>query len=369
MPAKSFDDLTEHYNHDELAREAYVLSLKLHINMDMADGLKTVYEQNAVPSFEKAHGRSPKDRHEIRRQMLQEDYFQVWGSLWRTAQHLMWEGVETSLDRQLPELNERAHVSGRALGSLTLDPDLTVPRYVTAVNIHEQPGGYGYDLGDGDVSAGVFYDGAARIYGRGQGIMGSAHPADSVIAFLRQQYPELEPEMILDEGCSTGGSTPVYGAVFPDAELHAIDVSAGMLRYGHGKMEALGIGVHFSQQSAEHTNFDDNTFDLIVSNIMLHETSAKAVPNIMRECHRILRPGGVMVHMDVPLRHKDMDLYMQWYRDWSTHFNNEPFWGKLHDMDMVEPIVKAGFRRGKVFDTYLPGPGGDRPWWACGAQK
>ena len=139
MPAKSFDDLTEHYNHDELAREAYVLSLKLHINMDMADGLKTVYEQNAVPSFEKAHGRSPKDRHEIRRQMLQEDYFQVWGSLWRTAQHLMWEGVETSLDRQLPELNERAHVSGRALGSLTLDPDLTVPRYVTAVNIHEQP--------------------------------------------------------------------------------------------------------------------------------------------------------------------------------------------------------------------------------------
>ena len=369
MPAKSFDDLTEHYNHDELAWESYVLSLKLHINMDMADGLKTVYERNAVPAFAKSNGRLPKNRHEIRRQMLQEDYFQVWGSLWRTAQHLMWEGVETSLDRQLPELNERARVGSRALGSLTLDPDLDVPRYVTAVNVHEQPGGYGYDLGEGDVSAGVFYDGAARIYGRGQGIMGSAHPADSVITYLRKNYPDLKPEMILDEGCSTGGSTPVYAAVFPDAEIHAIDVSAGMLRYGHGKMEALGIPVHFSQQTAERTIFEDESFDLIVSNIMLHETSAKALPNIMRECHRILKPGGVMVHMDVPLRNKDLDPYTEWYRDWSTHFNNEPFWGKLHDMDVIDPIVKAGFSQTKAFDVYLPGRTGDRPWWACGAQK
>ena len=365
---KALDNVTQHYSHDELARESYVLSLKQHINTDMADGLKTVYQQSAVPAFTKAHGRPPKDRHEIRRQMLQEDYFQVWGSLWRTSQHLMWEGVETSLDRQLPELNERARVGGGALGSLTLDPDLEVPRYVTAVNIHEQPGGYGYDLGEGDVSAGAFYDGAARIYGRGQGLTGS-HPALAVIAYLHQQYPELEPTAILDEGCSTGGSTPVYADVFPDADIHAIDVSAGMLRYGHAKMEALGIAVHFSQQSAEQTDFEDESFDLIVSNIMLHETSAKAVPNIMRECHRILKPGGVMVHMEVPLRHKDMDLYMQWYRDWSTHFNNEPFWGKLHDMDVVEPIVKAGFQRSKVFDVYLPAPEGEPTWWACGAQK
>ena len=29
----------------------------------------------------------------------------------------------------------------------------------------------------------------------------------------------------------------------------------------------------------------------------------------------------------------------------------------------------GGFRRNKVFDTYLPAPAGDNPWWACGAQK
>jgi hypothetical protein len=60
---------------------------------------------------------------------------------------------------------------------------------------------------------------------------------------------------------------------------------------------------------------------------------------------------------------------MQWYRDWSTHFNNEPFWGGLHDMDVVEPIVRGGFARAKAFDEFFPNTTGTGVWWACGAQK
>ena len=30
-----------------------------------------------------------------------------------------------------------------------------------------------------------------------------------------------------------------------------------MLRYGHARAESMGVPIHFSQQDAEHTNFED----------------------------------------------------------------------------------------------------------------
>ena len=366
MPGKNYLHLEA--NHDEGARDAFVLSLKLHINLDMAPGLKAVYAERAVPAFEKENGRPPKDRHEVRRQMLDEDYFQMWGSLWRTAQHLMWESSETKVDRQLPELIRKAKAKGRKLGSIRLDPKLEVPRYVTAVDIHGQPGGYGLDLSDDDVSAGAFYEQGMLLYGKGQGGSAADNPAQNIADFVKANYPGLKPKKILDEGSSIGGCLPTMAKNFPGAELHAIEVSAGMVRYGHRRMEDMGLAVHFSQQNAEHTDFPDGSFDLVVSNIMLHETSTKAFYNIMKECHRILKPGGVAIHLDVPLRNQKLDLYTEWYRDWSTHFNNEPFWGKLHDMDVIEPFVEAGFAREKTFDTFIQNRSASGAWWACGAQ-
>lgn len=356
-------------NHDEDARDAFVLNLKQHINLGLAPGLKQVFETRAAPAFRKRAGRDFETRHEVRKQMLEEDYFQSWASMWRTAQHLMWESAETKIDRQYDELVDKTTVKGKKLGTLRTDPNLNVPRYVTAVDIHEQPGGYGFDAGDGDITAGAFYDAAGGIYGRGQGRVSKGSPAHALIAFVTSRYPDLKPRRILDMGCAVGGSTLTWADAFPEAEIHAIDVSAGMLRMAHAKAERLGTRVHFSQQNAEATEFPDGHFDLIVSNILLHETSGKAVPRIMKECHRILRSGGVAAHMDVPLRNRDLDLYTQWYRDWSTHFNNEPFWGALHDMDISQPLVSAGFGKADVFDEMIPNPVGNGVWWAAGARK
>ena len=140
---------------------------------------------------------------------------------------------------------------------------------------------------------------------------------------------------------------------FPDAEVHAIDVSAGMIRMAHAKLERLGKKVHFSQQNAEATEFPDNHFDLIVSNIMLHETSTKALPRIMKDGHRILKPGGVMVHAETPM-FKGMDPYDQFILDWDTYNNNEPFWGPLKDLDLAAFAAKQGFDQAKCFSKVQP---------------
>ena len=128
-------------------------------------------------------------------------------------------------------------------------------------------------------------------------------------------------------GCTIGNSTLALVDEYPQAAVYGVEPGAPILRYAHARAEHLGRKVHFSQQNAEHTDFADGTFDLVVSFVMLHETSAKALPNIFRECHRLLSPGGVMAHLEVPVRYKDMDFCDQVMRDWQTYYDDEPFWG------------------------------------------
>ncbi len=112
--------------------------------------------------------------------------------------------------------------------------------------------------------------------------------------------------------------------------------------------------------------------------MFLHETSNKAVHNIVAECHRLLKPGGLMVHVEQPPFARFDDPFDQFVRDWDTHNNNEPFWGPMHDMDLPQVAVKAGFARDDVImemakycaptkeNPYREAPGG---WFIFGAWK
>jgi ubiquinone/menaquinone biosynthesis C-methylase UbiE len=154
-------------------------------------------------------------------------------------------------------------------------------------------------------------------------------------------------------GCSVGHSTVPYAQAFPDAEVHGIDVAAPMLRYAHARAEELGEKVHFSQQNAEQTNFKSGTFDLIVSHILLHETSQKAIHNIVKECHRLLKPGGLMVHGETP-PYKNMGPFDAFMLDWDTRNNNEPFWARSHEIDLEKLSKKGGFDPKNQFETLIP---------------
>jgi ubiquinone/menaquinone biosynthesis C-methylase UbiE len=103
--------------------------------------------------------------------------------------------------------------------------------------------------------------------------------------------------------------------------------------------------VHFSQQNAECLRFADNSFDVVYSSAVLHETSAAAVSNILRECWRVLRPGGVAMHLEVPHRYDDGDLWTRIRGDYESRFNHEPFWHGLCELDLAAAMRGAGFRK------------------------
>lgn len=315
-------------NHDELARQDFGVELKRNISAELTAPNRTVTEQVVIPAFVRKHGRRPRDRHELRRALESHPYHQMWGSLMRLSQELMWDSVEESVSRQLGSLIERAKPRRKSKGSLRLSPELEVPRYISAVDIHGMPGGYTAEVTEDDLRAGAIFD--RGTYWNVCGTQGPLHDArgKTAIALLLSEHPDLRPERILDMGCSIGQSTLPYATYYPDAEIFAIDVAAPMLRYAHARAESLGSSIHFSQQSAEHTQFDAGSFDLIVSHLLFHETSTTALPRIIDECHRLLRKGGVMLHLELGLPYQDMDLYEEVMHDWQTYYNAEPFWAR-----------------------------------------
>ena len=338
---------------DEFSRQEFVKSYKLHLATQISPNTKVAYDKQVKPAFEKEHGRAPKNRHEIRKTMNADNHYQTWSSLLRTSQEMMWKSCQGPVERQLGKLIETAKAAEGAGGTLTLNPDLDMPRYLTAVDIHCQPGGYHTEVVADDVAAGAIYDRAVYIYAMGQIGPLNDDIGVSLIAYIKHMHPDFATKRILDLGCAAGHSTVPYKLAYPDAEVFAVDVAAPMVRYAHARAESLGVPIHFSQQNAEAMDFEDGSFDLIVSHILIHETSTSAFRNIMKECHRLLSPGGLVIHVETP-RYKGMDDYDAFILDWDTYNNNEPFWSKSHEIEPRDVAKEIGFDPDKTFEFMAP---------------
>ncbi len=347
---------------DELARQNFIASLKMHMEDHVYPGDAVVGRTRVAPRFRERHGRDPEGRVEWRHAMEEDPFVQTWSSIARTIQEMHWDTVGEIVLRQLPELIEKSRIR-EPKGSLTLDPDLKIPSYNAAIDIHCMPGGYHTDIAEDDVYAGALFDRGAYYYSlpiRGSAALEyrdsrerlqRAIPGHTVIDYVKERFPDLEPRRIVDLGCTIGGSTVAYAERFPDAEVHGVDVAAPPLRYAHARAEYLGAAVHFHQENAETLSFDDGSFDLVVSHGLFHETSAKGAPRILRECRRVLRPGGVTMHLDTQFA-RGLDDYQAYYWDWDTHYNAEPFWGTLHHTDARELLADAGFARETISEVW-----------------
>lgn len=348
--------------HDERARQEFVGALRTHLASRVATGHAVVYERRVAPALRQRLGRPPADRFEVRELMDQDSYYRFWSAMQRRSQELMWESVIDPVERCAAELRAtytRLARARRRRGSLRLDPTLVVPRYHTAVDIHLQPGGYHTEFMADDIAAGAIYDRGLQIYSAGSTGWQNEALGTLLVEYLRARDPAFEPTDILDLGCAIGNSTLPWALAFPRARVEAIDVAAPQLRYAHARAEALGVAVHFSQQNAERTDFADASFDLVVSHIVLHETSRSALRNILGECRRLLRPGGWMLHLEIP---RGKTPLQQFLMNWESWNNNETFGCLITDIDLAAEAVAAGFdaARTRCVDHALPRPAAQR---------
>jgi SAM-dependent methyltransferase len=365
----AFDSLTRP-TLDERARQQFVSQLRRHVMVDMAGSLRRVYEREVEPGVVARHKRAPRNALEVRRAMLPNTYFRAWSALRYTAQDMTWSSVRPQIERDLPVLVAAAragavHGSAKAArkgrvarrGSLRLNPKLPLPKDMQQLDIHLMPGGFHSEFVADDVAAGAMYHHGTAVFAGGFALRArGGGVAKSIAHYLKARNPGFRPARLLDLGCTVGGNLLPYLEVFPDCEAHGIDVCAPVLRYAHARAESLGVAVHYSQQNAERTDFPDESFDIVCSSFFLHEHSIAVTRRVFREARRLLKPGGVMVHMELP-PDAETTPYYSFYLNWDAYYNNEPHYAAFRALDLRKEVVGAGFQPANFFQIRIPNHG------------
>ncbi len=339
------------------SRQAYFGLLKKEIDTLMADDSITSYQLrkqlDAIPAIQEANQQ---------RSQLQDK---------------MWAYTQASIDNERNYLLQAYEENFKGSSQLELNPDLVIPLHQTKVDIHRMPGGYLQDQGEDDFWSGLLYDHGVFLYGRGWlGPLNDEFGHSIIEQVLKSHYPQFNPQKILDMGCSVGHSTLPYTQAYPEAEVWGIDLGPSLLRYATARANGLGKKVYFAQQNAEKTDFPDNSFDLVVSHIIMHEIPNVAKQRIFKESYRLLKTGGIMVHLDSLLFMCPSNPLMRYFRDTEVSYNSEPFVGCAELEDLKQSALEAGFTAENCHPYQLPGyysqqQGSTQPKWLalCGVKS
>jgi SAM-dependent methyltransferase len=115
--------------------------------------------------------------------------------------------------------------------------------------------------------------------------------------------PEVDPStfhLVLDLACGPGGWVLDAAFAYPQMELVGVDISQAMIQYAGAFARVHGLGkVTFQRMNIlKPLDFDDDTFDFINARFLTGFMSPANWTELLQECRRILRPGGILRLME-----------------------------------------------------------------------
>jgi len=250
-------------------------------------------------------------------------------------------GIEWS---KLVDIEQAAQPELDALYEQICDPTLEYPDYYT------QPF-HGYDEGNLNWKAAhelipatqsmclSYYDGLTweeaqeKFRGHARGIFSEA---------WCDRHGEKKPQTLVDVGCSCGFSTKEMERAFPGVKATGLDLSPYFLAAAKRKYSEF----EFVHRLAEDTKFADNSFDIVTINFLLHEVPLETSREIIAECYRILKPGGMIGILDVdprrllelpPMRRWAFQVTEPWCKD-----------GEYYSLRMLDEVSNAGFENSMI---------------------
>jgi ubiquinone/menaquinone biosynthesis C-methylase UbiE len=102
---------------------------------------------------------------------------------------------------------------------------------------------------------------------------------------------------VLEIGAGSGAMAAELSAMFDDITVCATDFDEAMVSVAARRLAPFGHRAQCRQADATALPFEDDTFDVVLSWIMLHHTVAWE--DALREAVRVLRPGGRLVAYDL----------------------------------------------------------------------
>lgn len=124
----------------------------------------------------------------------------------------------------------------------------------------------------------------------------AVHAQGADLERLKVIVGNLRDAAVLDLGC--GGGHVSFAVAPHAASVIACDLSAEMLHVVAGAARERGLtNVLTQRMQAEKLTFPDATFDIVITRFSAHHWFDVAAG--LREAHRVLRPNGVLVVIDI----------------------------------------------------------------------
>ena len=147
---------------------------------------------------------------------------------------------------------------------------------------------------------------------------------------------ETQPNSILDIATGTGDLAILESQQIPNAKVVGLDISAGMLEVGKGKINQLGLekSITMVLGDSENIPYPDNFFDAIT--VSYGVRNFEDLEKGLTEIRRVLKPKGIFVILETSVPTKFP--YKQGYQ----------FHSKI-----ILPIIGKLFSKDKTAYSYL----------------
>lgn len=190
-------------------------------------------------------------------------------------------------------------------------------------------------LADRRASSAAFFSRAAGDWdGLRDDYYGSTFHLEGLLAALDPGWT------VADLGCGTGRTSAVVAPFV--SQVVAVDASAEMLGAARGRLAGLA-NVDVREGTLEAVPVADATVDLALLVLVLHHVADPAA--VLREAHRILKPGGRVIVLDMQPHDREE------YRGQMGHV-----WLGFSAPDIERRLLEAGFAAARVVPL-TPAPG------------
>ena len=164
-------------------------------------------------------------------------------------------------------------------------------------------------------------------------------------------------DRVLDVGCGTGALLRELNRRHPDVHLSGVDPVAAMLDVARRR---LPPSVELREGWAERLLYADRTFDVVISNSILHHIPEPR--GVIEEMVRVTAPGGILFHRDLcrPSHEAEVDRLVSTYAAGATPCQQKLLADSLRAALTLEEVrtllVEFGFSVGTVQSS------SDRHW-------
>ena len=147
---------------------------------------------------------------------------------------------------------------------------------------------------------------------------------------------------VLDIATGTGRTLQQIQSALPDVELYGLDLSGSYLKQASKYLGSRsGDLVQLTKGNAEKMPYASSSFQALTCVFLLHELPREARQNVLKECFRLLEPGGTLVLAD-SIQIEDSPKFISIMENFHKIFH-EPFYRDYIVDDINSRLEESGF--------------------------